>query len=565
MSNPTGTPPPKGSRGKHRHSKSAAGQIGQIESPHPQNPHHFRQNLNNTYHRSNSNMSHGLTDSSENGNQSTSAIGDPATPPRTPKPRGGTTADGAAVAGTSVVTKQRKKRTKVRPKDVQTSPSPIPPNDSTTPPLAGPARNTPLTPGKSSNTPSKTAYAGPTFHASPAPSALPLPNFFSRSLPPSGSSLQAMLEEDGSDDSDTSSSQDSPPAPVERQIREESPLDIFFRADKEEKARARRSDVDLGQFDSPGSNVAQIGSPSYLRSHSSPFSSGPGRDSTTPEIFAMDSDGGLNSRKPYGSAFSTPYNERINTIRANTAPSSIMTQGLSDEEQRKAKTQALKDLLFSPQPGRPAALLPQSDEPQYYSDGGHTSQSLLAPRNSSIQRTSSGPSTPVPTSRAYRSPRNSNFHFLHESLLATANGSPSPATRLSRLRQEVIPPKSPERSGAPGFPAQPIPTHPNKLDVSTISRNYISSHINGNFSKPSSSFNNRVPQAAGPAAGTENIKGSADLKNMENDLRRILKMDVAPDAGGTTGSALSLPVPLPGYVDGGPTPINDAKNRALGS
>ncbi|KAI9864590.1 MAG: hypothetical protein M1813_003079 [Trichoglossum hirsutum] len=563
MSNPAGTPPPKGSRGKHRHSRSAAGQTGQIESPYPQNPHHFRQNLNNTYHRSNSNMPHGLTDPSENSNQSTNATGDPATPPRTPKPRGGTVSDGAAAAGTSVATKQRKQRTKARPKDVQTSSSPIPPSDNTTPPLAGPTRNAPLTPGKSSNTPSKAAYAGPTFHASPAPSSLPLPNFFSKSLPPSGNSLQAMLEEDGSDNSDASSSRDSPPTPVERQIREKSPLDIFFRADKEEKAKARRNDIDLGQFDSPGSNVAQIGPPSYLRSHSPPFSSGPARDSTTPEIFAMDSDGGSNSRKPYGSAFSTPYNERISTIRANTAPSSMMTQNLADEEQRKAKTQALKDLLFSPQSGRPAALLPQSDEPQYYSDGGHTSQTLLAPRNSYIQRTNSGPSTPVPTLKAQRSPRNGNLHFLHESLLANANGSPSPATRLSRLRQEVIPPKSPERSDAPRFPAQPIPTHPNKLDVSAISRNYISSHINGDFSKPSFSFN-RVPQTAGVATGTENTKGSADLKNMENDLRRILKMDVAPSAAGT-GSALPVSVPLPGYVDGGPTPINEVKNGVLGS
>ncbi|KAH0543358.1 hypothetical protein FGG08_002314 [Glutinoglossum americanum] len=564
MSNPTSTPPPKAPRGKHRHSRSAAGQIGPMESSYPQNPHRLRQNLNSTYHLSNSSLSQGLTDPSDNEYQSANLTDGPSTPPRTPKPRGAgrTTSDGTAILGASAVSKQRKQRMSARPKDVQISSSPVPPSDSVTPPLVGPSRNAPLTPGKTSSTPSKTAYAGPTFHASPAPSALPLPSFFSKSLPHTGNSLQAMLEEDGSDNSETSSSRDSPTAPAERQLREESPLDIFFRADKEEKAKARQNNVDQGQFDSPGSNVAQIGSPSYLRSPSSPLSIRPGRDSTTPEIFAMDSDSGSNPRKPYGPAFSTPYNERINTIRANTAPPGVMAQSLSDEEQRKAKTQALKDLLFSPQSRRPATLSPQSDELQYYSDGGHASPSPLAPRNSYVQRTSSGPSTPIPFSKAQHS-RNSNFHFLHESLLATANGSPSPINRQSNLRQEVVPPKSPERSGVPGFPSHPTPTHSNKLDVSTISRNYISSHINGDFSKPSFSFN-RLPQATGTAAGTENIKGSMDLKNMENDLRRILKMDAPPDAG-VVGSALPVSVPLPGYVDGVSAPTNGMKNGVLGS
>jgi hypothetical protein len=239
----------------------------------------------------------------------------------------------------------------------------------------------------------------------------------------------------------------------------------------------------------------------------------------------------------------------------------MMTETPSDEEQRKAKTQALKDLLFSPQLGRPTTFSLQSDELQYYSDGGHASPSPLALRNSYVQRTSSGPSTPVPSLKAQRSPRNSNFHFLHESLSATANGSPRPVTRLSNLRQEVIPHKSPERSDSPGFPARPI--HPKKFDVSTISRNYISSHINGDFSKPSFSFSH-LPQTTGMAADTENIQGSVDLKNMENDLRRILKMDVAPDAG-SAGSALPVSVPLPGYVDGGPAPMNGMKNGVLGS
>ncbi|KAI9786920.1 MAG: hypothetical protein M1839_005151 [Geoglossum umbratile] len=374
MSNLTSTPPPKGHRGKHRHSRSAVGQTGQMEPSHPQNPHHFRQNLNNAYHRPNLNVLYGLTDLSDNDNQSSSLTDGPATPPRTPKPRGvgGNMSDGSAVAPTS--SKQRQ-RTNMRSRDVRTSSSPAPPNETVTPPLVGHARNTPLTPSKASNTPSKTAYAGPTFHASPAPSALPLPSFFSKSLPHSGNSLQAMLEREGSDKSEDSSSRGSPAPPAQRQIIEESPLDIFFRADKEEKARARRNNASLGQFDSPGSNVAQLGSPSYLRSPSTPlFKNPPSRDTATPEIFAMDSDSGSSSRKPYGPTFSTPYNERINTIRSNRLPSANNTPtqgpGPSDEEILKAKTQALKDLLFLPPRRPPATLSSQSGGPRYYSDGG---------------------------------------------------------------------------------------------------------------------------------------------------------------------------------------------------
>ncbi|KAI9772889.1 MAG: hypothetical protein M1840_008771 [Geoglossum simile] len=369
MSNLTSTPPPKGPRGKHRHSRSA---VGQIEPSHPQNPPHFRQTLNSAHHRSNLNFLYGLTDPSDNDNQSSSLTDGPATPPRTPKPRGagGNMSDGSAIAAAS---SKQKKRTNTRSRDVRTSSSPALQNETTVPPLTGPARSTPLTPSKGSNTPSRAAYAGPTFHASPAPSALPLPSFFSKSLPHSGNSLQAMLEREGSDKSDASSSRGTPPPPVERQITEESPLDIFFRADKEEKARARRNNAGLGQFDSPGSTTAQLGSPSYLRSPSTPLFNGPpSRDTATPEIFAMDSDSGSSSRKPYGPAFSTPYSERINTIRSNRPPSSnsmaAQSPSPSDEELLKAKTQALKDLLFLP-PRRPPVTSQQSGRSRYYSDG----------------------------------------------------------------------------------------------------------------------------------------------------------------------------------------------------
>lgn len=76
------------------------------------------------------------------------------------------------------------------------------------------------------STPTK-AYAGPNFHSSPAPSSLPVPSWFSKSVPATpttGKSLQAMLQ---INETKLSLSLEEP----------ESHLQMLFRVDKEEKAR----------------------------------------------------------------------------------------------------------------------------------------------------------------------------------------------------------------------------------------------------------------------------------------------------------------------------------------
>ena len=68
-------------------------------------------------------------------------------------------------------------------------------------------RRSPPTNPVPSITPAKPAYAGPTFHASPAPSALPIPKFFSKSAPQSADKdgLQSQM------DSETRENMWSPP------------------------------------------------------------------------------------------------------------------------------------------------------------------------------------------------------------------------------------------------------------------------------------------------------------------------------------------------------------------
>ena len=87
------------------------------------------------------------------------------------------------------------------------------------------------------------AYAGPTFHASPAPSSLPMPKFLSsRSTAPDGHTNAPSHFSDGYESGSSSSSADAVPSPSRAVMqlqpgRENSPLDFFFQADREERAR----------------------------------------------------------------------------------------------------------------------------------------------------------------------------------------------------------------------------------------------------------------------------------------------------------------------------------------
>ncbi|KAG9982637.1 hypothetical protein KCU78_g21261, partial [Aureobasidium melanogenum] len=86
-------------------------------------------------------------------------------------------------------------------------------------------------------TPAKpAAYAGPTFHASPAASNLPMPKFASKSVPPvtTSNSMQAKLDAESTKLNAPSPSFDN--AAPQALSRERSPLDIFFNADRQERA-----------------------------------------------------------------------------------------------------------------------------------------------------------------------------------------------------------------------------------------------------------------------------------------------------------------------------------------
>ncbi|KAK4179763.1 hypothetical protein QBC36DRAFT_60929 [Triangularia setosa] len=184
------------------------------------------------------------------------------------------------------------------------------------------------------------AYAGATFHASPAPASLPIPSFLAAKA----------LDSPGIKDTGRVSLEPSPPAtdteaatPRQRIMsaeitREESPLDFFFKAHRAEKESAARrastANISIppsGMYSPPappqsplaprtvpnGIDARRHQRPAYQRNGSSGIS--------TSEL-----DG--NPGAPMGPAFSTPYNDRlraagrINEKHANSPQSAVQQQ-----------------------------------------------------------------------------------------------------------------------------------------------------------------------------------------------------------------------------------------------
>ncbi len=409
------------------------------------------------------------------------------------------------------------------------------------------------TPSRPLGTPPKQAYAGPTFHASPAPSALPIPRFFSKSVPEPASSngLQRKLEESSSDASDSS------PTPVatqmagQQQAREESPLDIFFRADREEKAKVKNSTPLATPLRGTSSTTNSL-SPSPPSNLPSPFEGSSRQHSRHPtggsagDMFALEMDGGDVPNKKAVSAAPHAQGDRKNAPRSNTAPSNMISQNSQAEEQRRAKTQALKNLLLSPQPQRPAS---SSSSPRYggsaYELDGTPESSSPSPSprgNSSSRHVSSTPTTTPASDETKKYSRRSHhgsFPFLHESLLATANGSPKPVSRSSNLRQELSP-TMPQRGILPTELTTP-PSYKsskqfNTFDASSNSQNSFDARVyQGSIGTThSQSLGAQSPASLhGPgASATHHTKRkTTDLRVMEDDLRRILKMDILNGAG----------------------------------
>lgn len=406
-------------------------------------------------------------------------------------------------------------------------------------------RTNSATPVRPSNTPIQ-AYAGPTFHASPAPSSLPIPRFFSKSVPDVNrkDSLKAMMEEELSEKS-SEKSEESPTVmsaqrASERQVREESPLDIFFRADREEKNK-RRQDSDygvtasiLGTAPPPAMEPLEQGQKLPLQGSARHHSRQP-TDPAVGGLFAMEMAGSASPSNANRQAFPAPNHHNEDIARPGSAPSNFMAASGHDEEQRKAKTLALKNLLLSPPPQRPTTSPARSSAPGLGNVTVASPSPSPVPRRPPPSRATSGPFAAgpaiTPPSTGGHIYHHASFPFLQQSLAATANGSPRPRPPSSNLRQEVTPSTTPIRAGLPSHPATPTPSRiSNPYVPTTTAQNHHNVHLNGNTKPLASTYASAQPYNKGTTFPTREV---SSVKSMEDDLRRILKIEILGSDGAT--------------------------------
>lgn len=290
-----------------------------------------------------------------------------------------------------------------------------PSNNPTSPPAKSGRRTPPQTAGPklTGAAAAVSAFAGATFHASPAPSSLPLPSFFTKtnspgtpsarpasglsqqpSPPASDTELPSATATNGTSASSAGGRNPLFPTGGARipPPRDESPLDLLFRADRAEKERNRRASsanlygAPVGPFSPPlqsqalADNANSHTFPRDFAQHQQqqPQSTrrpGPTLRTSSSGISAAELDG--TPGQPIGPAFATPFQDRIRAARpaegkdpsgagapskfrdlaAGTAPSPF--SGAPNNQQPAAaggddRSEALKRFLFS-KTGAPAS------------------------------------------------------------------------------------------------------------------------------------------------------------------------------------------------------------------
>ncbi|SMR59540.1 unnamed protein product [Zymoseptoria tritici ST99CH_3D1] len=386
------------------------------------------------------------------------------------------------------------------------------------------------------NTPAKEqAYAGPTFQASPAASALPVPKFFSRSVPNVAvqPSLQGRMAGEKTPESNSSSPESDAvsPVPPSRQM-QRSPLDLFFKADRAEKEKSRSNSETL----SPAAAARLPQQPATMPRNSHAH---PGRS-----IFLQELDG-----DDLPSPRTNPPSARPHFDRAHSSPGN--PTGNTDD-QRQISTQNLKDLLFntaaSASTSSPIANSPRSmyNHPSSTPNPHSPVSNFNSPSpfhngygHDGIYNPTTPQSQPHQQSQ-YNNPNNANangngnanYHYGNRNLspLFKAAARETPP-RPSSLRQEI---------GSPGYGNENgVNGHGNGNGVA---REYLDQQIRASAPPELPEFGFR-PQSGGAVGGNGGQvnggggagnggvqgqgKGGQDLRVMEDDLRRILKLDVA--------------------------------------
>ena len=198
-----------------------------------------------------------------------------------------------------------------------------------------------------------TAYAGATYHSTPAPSSLPIPSFMLNTLDSPSNRTSVTISQEPSPPASDSESLSTLPSTLHTEHEQdpihESPLDFFFKKHREEKKRSGRSNSAQGLVTTTSNPFGRIDqSPSGWVSHGLCQNGAP---NTAPRLsFARNTTTGISpedlnrpsGRPPVGPAFSRPFKERIKAARNGMTAQASPT---SAEPTPTDGTQALKALL----------------------------------------------------------------------------------------------------------------------------------------------------------------------------------------------------------------------------
>lgn len=347
-------------------------------------------------------------------------------------------------------------------------------------------------------------YAGPTFHASPAPSALPIPSFFSKSMP--DTDIAASLEEPDNDNSDAGADLEyTPSKPKSRpqfqpDEHKSTPLDFLFKAAVE----ARNTQPQSSPEPSSKAGTPQT-DPKTVQQRKS--------EGVANEMFSPEMENPAARTSQIGPSFATPYKDRMNALRSASSPSPPMAE--LDEDQRRAKTEALKSLLLNPRPQRPSSASTATHE-QVDGVKERPSPCPTVPHFATPLRTSSGPPATSPP-----------YNVMHEQRPCVVGNMPySPVYEPAYFGST-----QPARAYNPG---------PRKENLTSIPGNtrdftgqpYRSSHSAYDQKHPYNSLHSYSPvYQQSPSSRPMSANASAqtlDTKKMEDDLRRVLKLNVSP-------------------------------------
>ncbi|KAI9661635.1 MAG: hypothetical protein M1821_008873 [Bathelium mastoideum] len=337
-------------------------------------------------------------------------------------------------------------------------------------------------------TPLKPAYAGPTFHASPAASALPVPRFFSKSVPANieQPGLQARLDEDSCQSEGPASSSASTPklAPPDlAQDRKPTPIDFLLNADRQEKARVGGEGAASQTPDHDPFLQNARSDPSKYDRMSRSFKEVPSQRATSPAnrgMFPLELDG-TEAIDPQSTPKQTPNRSRASISRSGTDPTKAFA---TDNE---AAAQSLRDLLGVPNSLRS----PPVELPRTYYNRDQTSPHLHRNNSSNLPRPLSGsPLAPVtPPDGTVRPPPNLHYGNRNLSPLFQAARAPPHNRPSSGLRQEVAqgapstlaelpatngPASPPLQSAIPQKSPSPSSNH---ADIQSFSRTYLDAQI----------------------------------------------------------------------------------------